>query len=43
MSEHRGSPVVYPWVTHKNLCPMNLYFLIGRNMPDATIYPSHKV
>jgi len=22
-----GGPVVYPWVTHRNPCPMNLYFL----------------
>jgi len=26
MSEHR-SPVVYLLVTHRNPCPMNLYFL----------------
>jgi len=26
MGKHRG-PVVYPWVTHRNPCPMNLYFL----------------
>ena len=26
MTEHRG-PTVYPRVTHRNPCPMNLYFL----------------
>jgi len=27
-----GGHVVYPWVTHRNPCPMNLYFLNSQGL-----------